>query len=264
MKFSEASAVQPVGEGVYTADIQPDWDIFGITNGGYLLATLARAMGEESPGRDLVSISARFLNPGRPGPADIDVDVVKTGRGTTTLQGRMSQGGRTLFVAHATFTVPGMGVPVDASYEEIPAIPPAEQCLRLLPEGDAPLPPPFARQVEILIRPEDLKFGEEAEGRKPEIRGWFRLLEGEQLDPYGLVLGADAFPPAVFTANLPMGWTPTIDISVYVRDPGPHEIVKSRVHTRHITGGWLEEDVEMWDPSGRLVAQSRQLALLAR
>ncbi len=264
MKFSEASAVKQVDAGTYTAEVQPDWDIFGITNGGYLVSILARAMGQEAPERDLVSISARFLNPGRPGPADIGITVLKTGRGTTTLQGQMSQGGRTLFIAHATFSVSGMGTPVDASYEETPEIPPADRCLRLLPEGDAPLPPPFSKQVHVLIRPEDLKFGEEAEGRKPEIRGWFRLLDGEQLDPYGLVLAADAFPPAVFTANLPMGWTPTIDISVYVRDPGPHEIVKTRVHTRHITGGWLEEDVEMWDPSGRLVAQSRQLALLAK
>ncbi len=264
MKFGEASAVDRTDEGAYTAMIQAGWDIFGVTNGGYLLATLARAMGEEAAGRDLVSISARFLNPGRPGPADIAVDVIKQGRGTTTLQGSMSSGGRTLFVAHATFAVPGMGAAVDASFEDPPEVPPADQCVRLLPQDDAPLPPPFSEQVGILIRPDDLKFGSEAAGRRPEILGWFRLLEEEQLDPYGLVLGADAFPPAVFTADLPMGWTPTIDISVYVRDPGPHEIVMCRVHTRHITGGWLEEDVEMWDKSGRLVAQSRQLALLAR
>jgi hypothetical protein len=107
-------------------------------------------------------------------------------------------------------------------------------------------------------------MGEEAEGRSPDIRGWFRLLDGEPIDPYGLVLGADAFPPAVFTANLPLGWTPTIDISVYVRDPGPHEMLMCRFYTRFVTGGWLEEDGELWDTSGRLVAQSRQLALLAR
>src|SRR5690606_15011400 len=125
-------------------------------------------------------------------------------------------------------------------------------------------PPPFSTKVGILMRPEDAVMGEAAEGRSPDIKGWFHLLDGELIDPYGLVLAADAFPPAVFTANLPLGWTPTIDISVYVRDPGPHEIVKSHVHTRHVTDGWLEEDVEMWDSSGRLVAQSRPLALLAR
>lgn len=264
MKFSEASAVQRVGAGSYTAEIQPGWDIFGVANGGYLLATLARAMGEEAVGRDLVSISARFLNPGREGPVSMEVETLKQGRGTTTLQGRMTAGDRTLFVAHATFAVPGMGAEVNASFEQAPEVPPPDQCLRLLPVDDAPLPPPFSTKVGILMRPEDAVMGEAAEGRSPDIKGWFHLLDGELIDPYGLVLAADAFPPAVFTANLPLGWTPTIDISVYVRDPGPHEIVKSHVHTRHVTDGWLEEDVEMWDSSGRLVAQSRQLALLAR
>ncbi|HEX6946170.1 MAG TPA: thioesterase family protein [Acidimicrobiia bacterium] len=264
MKFGEASAVRKVDAGSYTAEIQEGWDIFGVSNGGYLLATLARAMGEEALGRDLVSISARFLNPGRAGQARIEVETLKEGRGTTTLQGRMLAGDRPLFVAHATFAVPGMGVPIDISYEDAPSVPPPDQCVRLLPVDDRPLPPPFADKVEILMRPEDAVMGDAAEGRSPDIKGWFRLLGGELIDPYGLVLAADAFPPAVFTANLPMGWTPTIDLSVYVRDPGPHEIVKSHVHTRHITGGWLEEDVEMWDTAGNLVAQSRQLALLAR
>jgi hypothetical protein len=35
-----------------------------------------------------------------------------------------------------------------------------------------------------------------------------------------------------------------------------------RVLTRHVIGGYHEEDFEVWDSRGTLVAQSRQLALL--
>ena len=34
--------------------------------------------------------------------------------------------------------------------------------------------------------------------------------------------------------------------------------------TRFVTGGFLEEDGEIWDAEDRLVAQSRQLALVPR
>lgn len=40
--------------------------------------------------------------------------------------------------------------------------------------------------------------------------------------------------------------------------------LRCKFTTRFITGGVLEEDGEVWDSTGRLVAQSRQLALMPR
>jgi hypothetical protein len=36
------------------------------------------------------------------------------------------------------------------------------------------------------------------------------------------------------------------------------------VHTRFLSDGYHEEDFEIWDNEGTLVAQSRQLALLLK
>ncbi|MEH3033885.1 MAG: hypothetical protein PGN07_07550 [Aeromicrobium erythreum] len=35
------------------------------------------------------------------------------------------------------------------------------------------------------------------------------------------------------------------------------------VVTRHVVAGYHDEDVELWDDQGRLVAQGRQLAILS-
>ncbi len=255
----------PVGQGVYRAQIQPGWDIFGVSNGGYTLSTAARAMGAEAMGRSLASVGARYLNPAAAEAVTIEVEVLKEGRSTSTLEAKMISGDRAIFISSATFAVMADNADeVVRNHGSPPQLPPVEECVRLTPAGESPLPPPFTGKVGVYLHPDDLNLGTGTPGRMPEMRGWFRLLDGEPIDPYGLVVAADAFPPAVFNSDLPVGWTPTIDLTVHVRHPGPFDLLACRFLTRYVTGGWLEEDGEMWDTSGRLVAQSRQLAMLAR
>ena len=41
-----------------------------------------------------------------------------------------------------------------------------------------------------------------------------------------------------------------------------HDRRRARVATRFVIGGYHEEDFEIWDSTGVLVAQSRQIAVL--
>jgi len=47
---------------------------------------------------------------------------------------------------------------------------------------------------------------------------------------------------------------------VHVRARPAPGWLKVRHETRNLAGGMFEEDCEVWDSAGRLVAQSRQLA----
>jgi hypothetical protein len=97
-----------------------------------------------------------------------------------------------------------------------------------------------------------------------EVRGWFAFADHRPSDPLSLALAADGFPPAVFHLELPSGWVPTVELTVHVRDvpaPGP---LRAVFRTRFVTNGMFEEDSELWDSTGRLVAMSRQLALVAQ
>ncbi len=94
------------------------------------------------------------------------------------------------------------------------------------------------------------------------MQGWFRLHDHEPIDTMALLVAVDAFPPTIFNANLPIAWTPTIEMTAHVRARPQPGWLRCAFVTRFITGGFLEEDGEVWDESNTLVAQSRQLALL--
>jgi acyl-CoA thioesterase len=55
----------------------------------------------------------------------------------------------------------------------------------------------------------------------------------------------------------------TLELTVQLRGHPAPGWLACRASTRYVTGGYHEEDFEIWDSTGVLVAQSRQLALLA-
>jgi hypothetical protein len=112
----------------------------------------------------------------------------------------------------------------------------------------------------------DPKMAELFEGNpqgEPVAAGWLRLKDGEPFDPHALIMTTDAFPPTTFNAGLPVSWTPTLELTVHVRFPDVAGWVRCEFRSRFISGGFIEEDGLFWDEENRLVAQSRQLALVS-
>lgn len=118
--------------------------------------------------------------------------------------------------------------------------------------------------VDVRLHPDDAAALIGQHASLPALRGWFCLRDGEPLDANAVVMATDALPPAIFNSEYSPGWTPTVELSVQVRDPRPKGTLACRFTTRYVTGGMLEEDGELWDEEGRLVALSRQLALAPR
>ncbi len=91
------------------------------------------------------------------------------------------------------------------------------------------------------------------------MEGWVRFADGREPDPGSLVVAADAFPPTVLNL-MQTPWVPTIELTVHVRARPAPGWLQCAFRTRYLIDGDLEEDGELWDSSGRLVALSRQLA----
>jgi acyl-CoA thioesterase len=246
----------------WSAEIAPGWDIAGNANGGYLLAIVGRAMAETIGRPDPITVTAHYLSPGRPGPASVSVEITRQGRTFGTATATLAAAERPLIRALGTFgeLVESQGTQlVDV---EPPPFPTPEHCVRVVP-ADA-FPPPFMGNVELRLHPEDAGFLNDEPSGHALMRGWFRLPDGESIDTIALLCVVDGFPPAVFNANLPVAWTPTLELTAHVRYRPKPGWLRCRFSTHFVTGGFLEEDGEVWDSDGRLVAQSRQLALVPR
>ena len=97
-----------------------------------------------------------------------------------------------------------------------------------------------------------------------EVGGWIRLADEHPVDAMVVAALTDAWPPSVFTRMTEHMAVPTVDLTVHFREPPPEEpdwcLVRFR--SRHASHGFVEEDGEVWSSDGRLLALSRQLALV--
>jgi len=147
-----------------------------------------------------------------------------------------------------------------------PVLPPIEACVELGPWPGAVGPGGtfgYAGQVEMRLDPATTgwRCGEPA--GIPEMRGYFRLREDRDPDAYLLALAVDGMPPVVFGLGA-SGWAPTVELTWHMRAVPVAGALKVAARGRHVSGGWFDEEAEVWDAAGRLVAQSRQIARVGR
>jgi acyl-CoA thioesterase len=259
-RFATDTAVAPQGAGRYTATIDPGWWIERGPNGGYLSAIVLRAVLAEvaDPDRPPRSITLHYLRPPVEGPCEVAVTIERAGRGLTTATARMTQGGRDCILALVALGAARPGPGLDD--HPAPALP--------LPEDVPPSQPgvnvpdiPFRHRFDTrpAIGAPIFTRGEEA-----VTGGWIRTADDDPLDVVLVAALTDAWVPAVFSKlELPVG-VPTIDLTIHLRHlprPGDRWAIV-RFRTTVATDGYLEEDGEVWSADGRLLAQSRQLAVL--
>jgi Acyl-CoA thioesterase C-terminal domain/Acyl-CoA thioesterase N-terminal domain len=269
--FEQATAVQrveadetttgPPRHARFDAAVQPGWDIGGHANGGYVLAIAARAMSAVT-GRPPLTVSAHYLAPAPAGPCHVDVSLVRAGRRTATATAALVQGDREILRALGTFADQVDGGPTLITGGP-PELPPYADCIRPSPPDFAPFPA-LNERLAVRLRPGDGDFRDGRPTGVAEIAGWFAFADERPVDAIGLLFVADAFAPAVFNTGLPIAWVPTVELTVHVRGVPAAGPLRCLFRSRFIQGGLLEEDGEVWDSAGRLVAQSRQLALTPR
>ncbi|WP_344592958.1 thioesterase family protein [Actinomadura vinacea] len=261
-RFGDATEIRRIAEGRYEADLDGGFAIGDALNGGYLLAVLARAAVDAAPHAHPVSTAAAFLRVAEGGPAEILVDTLKTGRTAATSRVTLVRDDQALVEALITTgTLEPDTEPSWAGAPPAPALPPYEECLT---SGSGEVRGRgFADQVDMRFDPATMGWLDGQPSGRPEIRGWFGFTDPYEPDAYALAVAVDALPPVALNLGA-RGWAPTVELTWHMRAlpaPGPLALHGSG---RLVTGGWFDEEVEVWDSAGRLVAQSRQIARVGR
>ncbi|WP_019200963.1 thioesterase family protein [Tsukamurella sp. 1534] len=263
--FAELTAVTPAPGG-FTADIDPTWSVGRKVHGGALLAVTASAAraahlaGGGEPAMEPVVISAEYLGAPDPGTVELRTDVRKSGRTTSVVNVEAVQGDRVYVQATVTLarrdTDELLAEP--GPLHDLPPQPPAD-ALAWDPEHPAAKIFKVGRVAEVHYDASTLPVLTGETG-PAETRGWVRLRQ-EPTTPLFALLATDISLPVV--ANLgKVGWAPTLTLTATVRrEPAPGWL-RFRAAAPIVGERWFEEDHQLVDEAGHVVATSRQLAMV--
>jgi acyl-CoA thioesterase len=259
-KFERDTSVTEVGPGVFEGQVNRDWWVVFGPNGGFLAAMVVKAMNAtvDDHTRAPRSLTIHYTRAPAEGPVRITATIERAGRTLTTVSARMEQGGRLIALALAAYSTPRVAA-IEFSDAPAPAVPMPEELDPVEPQRDLP---PFTRQWEMRpalgVPPFTGHEGSTLTG------GWIKPLDPHPIDAALVAQITDAWLPAVFLRLTAPDGVPTIDLTIHFRAdlPLPADYVLVSFETRLSAGGFVEEDGLIWSRDGRLIAHSRQLALL--
>ncbi|MGH3355330.1 MAG: thioesterase family protein [Nocardioidaceae bacterium] len=259
-EFDADTAVESPAPQRYSGVVSDRWNTAAGPNGGYLLALCMQALRQEMPFPDPVVISAFFLRPVRVGDVVLDAHAVRAGRRTATGEARMEQDGRETVRVLSTFADLDRADGRTLVLDEMPDLPAPETCLDAVADAAVTLPAPILERVEYRFASLP-GWAHGRPGNEPRMEFWMRLKDGRDPDLASVALMVDAAPPAVL--DIGARHSTTMELSIHLRARPAPGWLACRVGTRYVMRGMHEEDFEVWDSAGTLVAQSRQLALLS-
>ncbi|ANI37937.1 thioesterase family protein [Mycolicibacterium vaccae] len=261
--FTDAMALTSSGNGVYRGELNEHWTIGPKVHGGAMLALCANAARTEFGEADVepIAVSGNFLWAPDPGAMDVVTTVRKRGRRVSLVDVELNQGERTALRASITLGTPEHHVPPLLSVN--PVIP------LMTPEPPPGLEPigPGHSMADIVhlahgcdIRPSLTTFSRRADQGMPVIEYWVRP-RGVAPDVLFALLCGDVSAPVTFGVNR-FGWAPTVQLTAFLRARPADGWLRVMCTATQIGQDWFDEDHIVVDCEGRIIVQTRQLAMV--
>ncbi len=273
-RFADAMTLHPLDgrtcktEAVFEADLDENWTIGPKVHGGVMVALCAKAARVAySPGPDdgvlpvahPVAVSVNFLSAPDPGAVRLVAVVRKRGRRIGLVDVELIQADRVCVHAVVTLGEPehdAQPLWFDAALSAlVPATPPPDvpvigpghpgAAINNLARGCAIHP----RVIEELSGDQPLMF-----------TFWVRPKEGPVDEFFALMCGDIALPVSYAVGR--RGWAPTVQLTAYLRALPADGWLRVLCTATQIGQDWFDEDHTVIDSTGRIVVQTRQLALV--
>jgi len=248
-------------DGVASTYIPADWTQGRTTFGGLLAAIAIRALQADIPEeRALRSFSMDCVAPAGVGPLDVSTEVLRVGKSLSHARATLSQDGKTCAVLLGVFGQPlrsqlhvrGASAPAwSKPAEEVPRLP-------YLPG----ITPAFTQHFDYRWTSEQPIFSGAARG---QIGAYVRALDADVLDAALIAALIDSFPPPVLLQLSKPAPASTVTWLVNLIEPpaqsSPAEFCRYESVTNSAHAGFASFDARLWDASGTLLADSRQLVV---
>lgn len=268
--FTTAMTLRQVEAGVYEGELDKRWTIGPKVHGGAMLALCANAArtacGGAASGLQPVAVSASFLSAPDPGLMRLVTAIRKRGRRISVVDVELLRGGRTAVHAVVNLSEPEHFLPGGAAAALLSANPVAGMMAPEPPDDIEPIGPghPLVGLMHLGegcdVRPLLSTTRLSGAGRAPVIQMWARP-RGVAPDGLFALMCGDLSVPVTFAVDR-TGWAPTVQLTAFLRTlpaDGWLRIVATCLEIGH---DWFDEDHIVVDSLGRLVVQTRQLALV--
>lgn len=270
--FTAAMALRDVGPDgadgrVFEGELDKHWTIGTKVHGGVMVALCANAARTAFGGDTLqpVAVSANFLSAPDPGPLRLVTAIRKRGRRISVVDVELVQGERTAVHAVVTLGEPEHHLP-GKSEPLLSANPVLDLMAPEPPDDVAPIGPGhrLAGLVHLGagcdIRPLVSTMQPATDGRPPLMQMWARP-RGVAPDGLFALLCGDLSAPVTFAVER-TGWAPTVQYTAFLRSLPVDGWLRVICTCVEIGQDWFDEDHTVVDSAGRIVVQSRQLALV--
>lgn len=268
-RFSDAMMLRPVdgSPGEFEGTLDDNWAIGPKIHGGVMVALCAKAARDGYAGTSTtqpVAVSANFLSAPDPGAVRLVTSVRKRGRRIGLVDVELVQGSRSCVHAVVTLGDPEHGDP-EHPVEPLFAGNPVTPVMAPEPPADVlPIGPGHsAAEINHLARGVDIRpmvVDSLAPGEAPVFRIWVRPKDGAVDELFALMCGDISLPVPYAVGR--RGWAPTVQLTAYLRGLPADGWLRVVCSATQIGQDWFDEDHTVVDSTGRIIVQTRQLALV--